>query len=56
MSLVYDNGNDYETVIGEYFNWTYNSDDPDGWCTEAPPPMSDFDPLTSEVRMHSVLL
>ncbi|CAD7700147.1 unnamed protein product [Ostreobium quekettii] len=41
MSLVYDSGSDFERVIGTYFNWTYNTDDPAGWCTQAPPPMAE---------------
>lgn len=43
MSLVYDSGNDLEKVMAEYFPWTFNSDNPDDFCTESPVPSAEND-------------
>jgi len=52
LSLVYDSGDDFERVLGEFFPWTFNSDEPDSFCTPTPGP--DAEP--SDVDLEETLM
>eukprot|EP00803_Ostreobium_quekettii_P006923 evm.model.scf_318.8 EVM.evm.TU.scf_318.8 scf_318:40221-49032(-) len=56
LSLVYDSGSLFESVVGKYFAWTYNTDDPDSWCTRAPAPTVESAFPNGEALMDPQLL
>lgn len=51
MSLVYDSGNDLERVMAGFFPWTFNTDKPEGFCAEAPPPSVEVDESLEDVSL-----